>query len=403
MISKFKLVLDTFCEVYDLLKPYADAEFWNFQEHVDSGQFVPGAVYLIGRRQFTDNVDLIKQFVESGTILPFLSNPAEGADTMYWQCRQLGILELVKQGRILIISGGYLPSNIPHLYYENFLPKILDYDENLSAINQYNQFSSTNRPYKFLFLNGRMRAHRKYLLERFKTSGLLDKSLWTNLDPRPVTGFRYVEWYSLEDIGSPQHYPEQGFAQNSFPVHCLPPEYEVDRYRSQVAVAPHTTPTGTRDFTNDLFIKLELFNNEWGEIYIEPKPYLDTYFSLVTETTFDYPYTFRTEKIWKPVAMGHPWIAVANAGYYKDMHNAGFKTFGHAIDESFDSIENPLDRCARIGQVVEDLCQQNLASFLEECYTVCKYNQQHLAEMRTKVRQEFPERFHQFINSHFNE
>ena len=396
MIGKFKLVLDTFCEVYDLLKPYADAEFWNFQEHVDSGQFVPGAVYLIGRRQFTDNVNLIKQFVESSTILPFLSNPAEGADTMYWQCRQLGILELVKQGRILIISGGYLPANIPHLYYENFLPKILDYSENLTAIEQYDQLGRSNRPYKFLFLNGRMRTHRKYLLEKFRTSGLLDKSLWTNLDPRPVTGFRYVDWYDDEDMRKPQHEPDQEFAYTPFPVNCLPPEYEVERYRSHIATVPG-------NFNNDLQVKHHLFNNEWGDVYLESKPYLDTYFSLVTETTFDYRLTFRTEKIWKPIAIGHPWIATANAGYYRDMHDLGFKTFGHVIDESFDSIENPLDRCARISEVVENLCQQNLDQFLEECYTVCKYNQQHLAEMRTKVRQEFPERFHQFINSHFNE
>ena len=396
MIDNCKLVLDTFCEVHDLLKPWADAEFWDFQTHINSKNFIPGAVYLIGRREFTDNVAHIKQLVEDNVIKVIFSNPAEGADTMYWQCRMLGIYELVKQGKILIITGGYLPPSMPHLYYENFLPKILDYNENLAAIDQYKINSSSTRPYKFLFLNGRMRTHRKYLLERFKASGLLDKSLWTNLDPRTTSGFRYLEWYDHGNENSPQHSPDQEFAYDPFPVRRLPPEYEVDRYRSQSIVAPPNS-------NHDLQVKHHLFNNEWGDIYLESKPYLDTYFSLVTETTFDYQYTFRTEKIWKPVAMGHPWIAVANAGYYKDMHNAGFKTFGHVVDESFDSIENPLDRCTRIGRVVEDLCQQNLASFLEECYTVCKYNQQHLAEMRTKVRQEFPERFHQFINSHFNE
>ena len=82
------------------------------------------------------------------------------------------------------------------------------------------------------------------------------------------------------------------------------------------------------------------------------------------------------------------------------MHNLGFQTFGHVIDESFDSIENDQDRLERIAQVVEDLCQQDLASFLKECYNVCKYNQQHLAEMRIKVRQEFPIRFEQYINDY---
>ena len=114
----------------------------------------------------------------------------------------------------------------------------------------------------------------------------------------------------------------------------------------------------------------------------------------------NYPYSFRTEKIWKPVVMGHPFIAVANQGYYRDMHHLGFKTFGHVVDESFDLIENNQDRLARIAQVVEDLCQQDLASFLKECYNVCKYNQQHLAEMRLKVRQEFPDRFFDFLQQY---
>jgi hypothetical protein len=112
---------------------------------------------------------------------------------------------------------------------------------------------------------------------------------------------------------------------------------------------------------------------------------------------FEIPYSFRTEKIWKPMAIGHPFIAVANAGYYRDLHNLGFKTFGHVIDESFDAIVNNSARLERIAHIVKDLCQQDLASFAKECYNVCKYNQQHLAELRTNERREFPNRFVQFV------
>jgi hypothetical protein len=120
----------------------------------------------------------------------------------------------------------------------------------------------------------------------------------------------------------------------------------------------------------------------------------------VTETVFNYPYSFRTEKIWKPVAVGHPFIAVANRGFYQDLHKLGFKTFGHVIDESFDTIDNSQDRIERIACVVEDLCQQDLASFLAECYNVCKYNQQHYTEFRHRVPGELPEQFNRFINQY---
>jgi uncharacterized protein YggL (DUF469 family) len=108
-----------------------------------------------------------------------------------------------------------------------------------------------------------------------------------------------------------------------------------------------------------------LFGNTWGDAEVNPAPYIDTYFSVVTETIFDYPYTFRTEKIWKPMIMEHPFVAAANRGYYKDLHSAGFQTFGHLIDESFDQIDDPRDRADRIVDTVADICYNGAASFLE--------------------------------------
>jgi len=101
--------------------------------------------------------------------------------------------------------------------------------------------------------------------------------------------------------------------------------------------------------------------------------------------------------------MGHPFIVASGVGYYRDLQNLGFRTFGHLIDESFDSIDNNQQRIDRIVAVVEDLCQQDLPAFVTAAQEVCKYNQQLLEELRPKIRAEFPDRFFQFINQHFNE
>lgn len=349
MLGNRKLVLDTFCEVRDLIDSMADDTFWDFTKHT----LIPGAIYLFGRTQFTTHAEQIKQLARDGVILPVLSNPAEGSDTMRWQLEGLGALDLVREGKILVITGGFLPDEIPSLYYENFMPKLLDYQENRDAQQVYQDRWSTDRPYKYLFLNGRGRQHRKYLLDN------IDKScaIWSNLDA------------------------------SAGPIKVLDPKYEYDNYQKNLdSVADHG------------FVKFQLFNNSWGEIYLKPEPYLDTYFSLVTETVFDYPYTFRTEKIWKPICIGHPWIVVGNIGYYRDMRNIGYRTFGHLIDESFDTINDFNGRLNRIIAVVEDLCRQDLASFITAAQDVCKYNQQHLAELSIKVRKEFPQRFIEFIN-----
>jgi len=356
-----KLVLDTFCEVYDLLKPWASAEFWNFEEHVAEQKLVPGAVYVISRNQFTLNTSKIINLVNNNTIKVIFSNPSEGSETQVNHCKQLQITDLIMQKKILMLTGGHVPEEYAALYYENFLPKVLDYLENREAIQQYQDQYSRDRPYKFLFLNGRVRYHRGYLLDKLKS--LLDTAIWSNLD----TG--------------------------NGPINLLSDQYEVDRFNTKISILDQKC------------VKPQLFAKDgWGDIYIKAMPYNHTYFSLVTETVFVYPYSFRTEKIWKPIAVGHPWIAASSRGYYRDIKNAGFQTFEHVIDESFDQIDNNQDRLERITMVVKDLCQQDLASFLDACYNVCKYNQQHLEEMRLSVRKEFPDRFFEFLKQHkFNE
>lgn len=347
MLAIPKLVLDTFSEVYSLLKPWAVDEFWDFAQH----EIVPGATYVVGRKQCIEHRDKLLALVANNTIQLVISNPHEGSQTLDGQMTRLGF----RGADVKLIGGGDMPPDWDYIRYDKFLPEILDYEENsLAAQSTPDIYHKTHKPYKFLCLNGRGRPHRAELIRKLENESLLEHSLWTNLD-----------------------------ALNGC-VKTLPPEYEVPRYKNNA--------------TTDNYIKFELFNNEWGEIYLHPAPYIDTYFSLVSETVFDVAYSFRTEKIWKPIAMGHPWIAVANTGFYRDLRNLGFQTYSHVIDESFDLIENGQDRLDRIVDIVQDLCSQDLAAFLAECYNVSKYNQQHHREMATQVRQEFPNRFFQFIN-----
>lgn len=358
MLGNHKLILDTHCEIYSMIKSHADGIFWNLGQHIERNQTVPGAIYVIGREQLRLYNREFRDLIDTAGIKAVFSNPHEGSETLMNHCHLYGVADLVQAHKILLVGGGDMDSSWPCLQYESFLPKVLDYDENIAAAQQYQLNHSVNRPYKFLFLNGRARPHRKYMLTRL--GALLDSAIWSNLD-----------------IGNGT-------------IQLLDPQYEV------------TTFDVSFETAGESFVKNRIFpHNTWGDVLIRAEPYLDTYFSLVTETVHAYPYSFRTEKIWKPVAVGHPWIAVANQGFYRDMQNLGFQTFGHVIDESFDSIENNQDRLERVAVVVEDLCQQDLASFLVECYNVCKYNQQHLAELRPQVRNEFPGRFQQFINERF--
>ena len=374
MINNRKFIIDTMSEVHGLLKPWADDEFWNF----DSVKLVPGSIYLFSRQRLLDNKQRIIEMAESGLYFVVFCDVTEGSWTLQSQVQMLGIEQLILDHKILLISGGEQQSEYPYVQYDHFLVEILRYDENIKEMARMQEiFNQESKPYKFLFLNGRARPHRKYLYERFKQLNLLDQSLWTMLDSRPCINRSFTLEYNGTNLMA-----------TVSDLKWLPTEYEVEQYQN---------PTITPGPANRTFVKHDLFANTWGEIYLKIEPYRDTYFSLVTETVFEQPWPFRTEKIAKPLAIGHPFIVATSPGYYRDLHRLGFKTFGHVIDESFDNIENHQDRMDRIIEVVQDLCQQDLDSFQKECYTVCKYNQQHLQELSPRLQAGLPQKFFQLI------
>ena len=158
MLNNRKLVLDTFCEVYDLLKPYADEEFWNLADH----ELIPGAVYLIGREQTLANIELIKQIANQVQIV--VSNPHEGSSTMIGLVQKADLMELVQNKVVWLIGGGDMDSTYKCLQYDSFLPKLYDYEENIKAAERITDiYAKTIKPYQYLFLNGRARNNRQYM------------------------------------------------------------------------------------------------------------------------------------------------------------------------------------------------------------------------------------------------
>jgi len=380
MLNGRNLIIDSLSEVYKLLLPWRTHEFWDFSKHDP----VPNSIYVLGRQQYLDNREKFHLMALDPQYIMVFGNSAEGSEALINQLQQIGLEQLILNHNALLISGSDLDSKYPHILHDHFLEKILDYDENVAAMQRSEEiYTQVDKPYDFLFLNGRSRPHRKYLWEQLNRRGLLDRSLWTMLDSRPIhRGWQHPFTLRENDVD---------IMSTTTPLQRLPREYEVEQFRDSII------GEGPLERT---FIKSDLFKGLWGEIYLVPEIYRDTYFSLVTETVVLYPYSFRTEKIAKELVMGHPWICATSPGFYRDMHNIGFKTFGHLVDESFDSIANHQDRMDRIIDIVGDLCNNSLSSFLAAAREVCKYNQQHLIEMVPRIRSEFPNKFFNFINQH---
>lgn len=65
---------------------------------------------------------------------------------------------------------------------------------------------------------------------------------------------------------------------------------------------------------------------------------------IVTETVFNYPYPFITEKTLRPIACKRMFIVLGPTGILSTLKSKGFETFSDIIDESYDGMIDPTER-----------------------------------------------------------
>lgn len=82
--------------------------------------------------------------------------------------------------------------------------------------------------------------------------------------------------------------------------------------------------------------------------------YDNTNFSVVVETQTGLP-TFISEKTFKPLAYYHPFVVWGSPYTLQYLHELGFQTFSHVIDEGYDLIQDDNKRLTAICSEVDKL------------------------------------------------
>lgn len=76
---------------------------------------------------------------------------------------------------------------------------------------------------------------------------------------------------------------------------------------------------------------------------------------IVTETVFYQDKLHLTEKVFKPIVTGQPFLLLAAPNNLKYLKGYGFKTFSNYWDENYDSMLDPADRMNAVVDIVEHL------------------------------------------------
>jgi hypothetical protein len=126
--------------------------------------------------------------------------------------------------------------------------------------------------------------------------------------------------------------------------------------------------------------------------------YCNTQLEVVLETLFDDDRIQLTEKSLRPIACGHPFILVSTRGSLEYLRSYGFKTFGNCINESYDLINNPLERLnAIVSEMrrIANLSTEKKQQMYAELRLIAQHNKELFfsKEWHNQIIQEYKDNF----------
>ncbi len=121
-------------------------------------------------------------------------------------------------------------------------------------------------------------------------------------------------------------------------------------------------------------------------------PYRDTSFSIVTETHFGNDTLFVSEKLWKPILNGQPFVVAGTPGTLAYLRSLGFRTFTPMIDERYDTLTDDAQRMEAILDTIDALGALNddeRAVMLERMQPILAHNASHLRQLKSPMAKVF--------------
>jgi hypothetical protein len=251
-----------------------------------------------------------------------------------------------------------------NFFESHYLDTLDDLNENYQDDLPFNNQGKKD----FLFYNGKIRIHRllahKEIIKRgLDTKGFLSFIGDTHVKTEYPISFYKEKLYSLGLLDSDM----KKYIKNWQPVF-------LDKKGS--------------DFT--YYNQNETFYNH----------YTETHLSLVSEMSITT--RFLTEKIYKPILNGHPFLVLGGKGILEVLQNNGYYTFPEIFNEDYDKESNHVLRVFKVIDELEKFC--NL-SIKEKEYKInqCRYKIDHNKNHYLKRAAESMRKQYTFIIEKINE
>lgn len=110
----------------------------------------------------------------------------------------------------------------------------------------------------------------------------------------------------------------------------------------------------------------------------------DHFVYVITETLGDFPGIYVTEKTWKAMVAGTPFLMIGPRHTLAWLREQGFRTFDAWWDESYDdlpTVAHRVDAVVRHLQKFSDMPWPELRDLRSQMLPVLEHNQQHVAQV----------------------
>ena len=216
-----------------------------------------------------------------------------------------------------------------------------------------------------LLLNRTYKAHRAAIVNDLYKDGYLDNS-----------------YFSLQEI---QHKDE---AVDILKDHTLP-------------ILAESEPLDNID-TQGFMQHDSVANYDWilnSKLYVGTESYMAVESQILQQGHSQYPIRFLSEKVYKPIAWGMPFVILGNRLSLLKVRQLGFKTFDGLIDESYDQEADAELRYKLVLNAIKEYLDNppNQTKILE----ICKFNLELFYSTDFQLNQ-FSDMANQCVNNYFN-
>ena len=211
------------------------------------------------------------------------------------------------------------------------------------------------RPWRFTIFNRTHKWWRATVMADLQRAGILDHSQWS---------YNTEITAGNDSANNPIEIDVLKLRKTVVEIDVLKLRNTVEEFINQ---GPYTCDNLTADQHNDHHLHVSAH-------------YTQSYCNVILETHFDADQSggaFLTEKTFKPIKHGQPFVIVGTPGSLQALRDLGYRTFDHAIDNSYDLETDNTVRWQKILNSIQQIYAQDPDSWFKSCLDDIQHNQQH--------------------------